>query len=131
SDCDLLVKDGAYLKADTSLGRISTSTEYGGNVHVSKSEDGDNWDSISLTTAELKLPNPDVLLDKKDLQLKFPDTAPVNLFQLLVHNGSKVESGTLIAEAFVDKYVTSTSGEVRYINIESSEKNTLTDKSQI
>ncbi|MFN4151312.1 MAG: hypothetical protein ACK4IX_10250, partial [Candidatus Sericytochromatia bacterium] len=126
SDCQVLVEHEQILKADESLGRIATTTEYGGKVHVLGYEDKTKWDSISLVTAELDLKEPDVLLDRKDLQLKFSDKAPVSLFQLLVHEGGKVESGTSIAEAFVDKYVTPSSGEIRFINVETSEKNTLT-----
>jgi DNA-directed RNA polymerase subunit beta' len=131
SDCELLVENHQVLKANESLGRIATTTEYGGKVQVSGYTSKGNWESISLVTAELGLPDPEVILDRKDLQLKFPDEAPVSIFQLLVHEGSKVESGTIIAEAFVDKYVTPSSGEVRFLNMENSDKNTLTGESQL
>jgi DNA-directed RNA polymerase subunit beta' len=131
SDCELLVENHQFLKANESLGRIATTTEYGGKVQVSGYTNKGNWESISLVTAELGLAEPDVILDRKDLQLKFDDEAPVSIFQLLVHEGSKVESGTIIAEAFVDKYVTPSSGEVRFLNMENSDKNTITGESQL
>lgn len=131
SDCELLVSDNQKLKTGDSLGRISTITEYGGKVNISGYQEDGSWKSIALTTAELSLPNPDILLDRKDIQLKFPDDAPLSIFQLLIHEDNRIESGTIIAEAFVDKYVTSTSGEVRYLKIASGEKNTITGRSKL
>lgn len=130
SDCSLLVKDHDQLKANQSLGRIATKTEYGGKVQVSGLKDS-KWDSISLVTADLSLPEPDVILDRKDVQLKFSEDSPVSVFQLLVHQDGKVESGTTVAEAFVEDYVTSSSGEVRFLNVEISEKNTLNGESKL
>ena len=131
SDCQILIENNQILKANESLGRIATTTEYGGKVQVNGYESKNKWDSISLVTAELDLNEPDVILDRKDIQLKFAESAPVNTFQLLVGEGSKVESGMSIAEAFVEKYITPSSGEVRFINMESSEKNTITGESSL
>ncbi|MBC7473791.1 MAG: DNA-directed RNA polymerase subunit beta' [Candidatus Sericytochromatia bacterium] len=131
SDCEILVNNNQFLNSDESLGRIATTTEYGGKVQVMGHKEDGTWDSISLVTAELDIPEPDVILNRKDLQLKFPDEYPVNIFQLLVHEGSKVESGTVIAEAFVDKYVTPSSGEVRFLNVDNTDKNTLTGESSL
>lgn len=132
SDCEILVENNQHLKADESLGRIATKTEYGGKIQVNGyDKDKSEWESISLVTAELELPEPDVILGRKDLHLKFDDDAPESVFQLLVQEGSKVESGTVLAEAFIGKYVTPSSGEVRFLNMENSDKNIITGKSSV
>ncbi|MFN8575971.1 MAG: DNA-directed RNA polymerase subunit beta' [Candidatus Sericytochromatia bacterium] len=132
SDCEILVDNNQNLKADDSLGRIATKTEYGGKIQVNGYDKANSsWESISLVTAELELPEPDVILGRKDLHLKFSDDAPESLFQLLVQEGSKVESGTVLAEAFIGKYVTPSSGEVRFLNMENSDKNIITGKSSL
>jgi DNA-directed RNA polymerase subunit beta' len=132
SDCEILVENNQNLQANESLGRIATKTEYGGKIQVNGLDsEKSEWESISLVTAELELPEPDVILGRKDLHLKFADDAPESVFQLLVQEGSKVESGTVLAEAFIGRYVTPSSGEVRFLNMENSDKNLITGKSSL
>ncbi|MFN8672243.1 MAG: DNA-directed RNA polymerase subunit beta' [Candidatus Sericytochromatia bacterium] len=132
SDCELLVENNSELKNGQSIARSATKTEYGGKVHISNyDKKAGTWDAVTLVTAELDIPEPELVLDRKDQQLRFPDEAPVHIFQLLVSEGSRVDSGSSIAEAFVDKYVTPSSGEVRFINIEGSDKNTITGESSL
>ena len=132
SDCELLVENNQELKFGQSIARTATKTEYGGKVNiVGYDNDQGTWESVNLVTAELDIPEPELVLDRKDIQLKFPETCPVNIFQLLVGEGNRVDSGSSVAEAFVEKYVTPSSGEVRFINIEGSDKNIITGPSSV
>lgn len=132
SDCNLLIENGQELVKNQSVARISTTTEYGGKVKILGYNKKENkWDSISIVIAELSLPEPEIILDRKDIQLKFPESFEVNSFQLLVHDNARVESSSIIAESFIDKYVTPVSGEIRYVDVQIVDKNTVVGKSKI
>ncbi|MBC7543764.1 MAG: DNA-directed RNA polymerase subunit beta' [Candidatus Sericytochromatia bacterium] len=129
SGSELTVASGQQITSGTSLARIATKTEYGGRVVLGEEKDGVR--SLAVVTAELKLPTPRLLLDRKDVQLRFPDDAPLSSFTMLVQPGQRVESGSVIAEAFSDQLVTPSTGEVRYLAAELADKQVVTGKTRI
>jgi DNA-directed RNA polymerase subunit beta' len=129
SGSELTVQGGQQIGDGTSLARIATKTEYGGRVILGEEKEG--MRTLSVVTAELSLQEPRLLLDRKDVQLRFPEGAPLTSFTMLVHPGQRVESGSVIAEAFSDQLVTPSTGEIRYLAAELADKQMVTGKTRL
>lgn len=127
---EITVKNQQKVRKGTTLARIATVTEYGGRVKLN--EDSDRKQSISVITADIFCPDAIINTERKDTLLIFPEKSPIRTFQLFCNEGGRVENNMIIAEALHEKYVVSTSGEIRYVKLENTtEKQPVTQKTQL
>ena len=129
SNSEIIVKDKQKIQSGDCLARISTTSEFGGQVRYTEDQDGRK--KISIITAELNCNEADIIAGEKENHLVFADEYPVNKFQLFATAGSRIEDKTIIAEAFDERYILPVNGEIKYLKVETTEKQTITGKSEL
>lgn len=130
SNSEIIIKSNQKVEIGDCIARIATVSEFGGNVHYIDEKDG-NDKNISIITAELKCNEADIELGKENHLLFSKNDASVNKFQLFITPGMRIEDKTVIAEAFDERYIMEKNGEIKYIKVETTEKQTITGKSKL
>lgn len=114
---EITVESEQKLKSGETIGRIATTTEFGGRVSLSKGEEGAT--SLSIVTSEISIKDAEVKHHKQDMILHFTaDNLAISDFTLISMDqpDSRLENNTIIAEAFDERFKVERNGVIHYVH---------------